>query len=219
MKQTRFLLLSTLLFISSTVFSQNKFSISFRNGTVKPEANIRQSFVDSLNRRAVRAGNRSFVVLQFEQLPSESTRKALSANGIELLEYVSGNAYTATVSGNLKLGGLQQAQVRSVLPLSPQQKNERFFGCQQNSLLGCEGRGNRRRLDQLSQNIDITGATKDTGHMAPVAGRIDRRPVDQAPCKINMGLHIGVIAYSHGHSFPVQALAAICHICIQDIGP
>jgi hypothetical protein len=122
MKLTRLPLLSSLLFFSSVAFAQNNFSIAFRNGAVRPETNIRQSFIDSFNKRALRVNNKSFVVLQFEKLPTEDIRKTLSANGIELLDYVSANAYTASITGNLKTAGLQQAEVRSVVLLSPQQK-------------------------------------------------------------------------------------------------
>jgi hypothetical protein len=127
MKLTRLTLLGIVVFFCSTVLAQNNFSISFRNGALRPDTNIRQSFVDSFNKRAVRVNNKSLVVLQFEKLPNESARKILSANGIELLEYISGNAYTATVRGPLKAVGLQQAQARSIVELAPQQKMNVYF--------------------------------------------------------------------------------------------
>jgi hypothetical protein len=127
MKLNRLLFLGTLLFCSALLFAQNRFSITLRNGAISPEANIRQSFVDSFNKKAIRANSKSFVVLQFENIPTDQTRKTLLANGIELLDYVSGNAYTATVRGDLQTAGLLGAQVRSVVGLSPQQKMNAQF--------------------------------------------------------------------------------------------
>ena len=115
-------LLSTLVLLCSLLHAQNNFSIAFRNGTVRPEANLRKSFIDSFSKKLVRSHNRSLLVLQFENIPSEKERKALSANGIELLEYVSGNAFTATVTGDLTLSALIQGRARSVMELSPRQK-------------------------------------------------------------------------------------------------
>ncbi|MGN6163641.1 MAG: S8 family serine peptidase [Flavisolibacter sp.] len=122
MKLNRLLLLSTLLLLSFISFAQNNFSIAFRSGAIRPEANIRQGFLDSFNKRSLRTNNKSLVVLQFHKIPTDGERKVLQANGIELLDYVSGTAYTATVRGELKPGGLTQAHVRSVVELSPQQK-------------------------------------------------------------------------------------------------
>jgi hypothetical protein len=127
MKLNRLLFLGTLLLSSSLLLAQNKFSIALRNGAISPEANIRQSFVDSFNKKAVRVNNKSFAVLQFENIPTDQTRKTLLANGIELLDYVSGNAYSATIRGDLKTAGLLGAQVRSVVELSAQQKMNVHF--------------------------------------------------------------------------------------------
>ncbi len=121
------MLLGIVVCFCSTVLAQNNFSISFRNGALRPDTNIRQSFVDSFNKRAVRINNKSLVVLQFEKLPNENARKLLSANGIELLEYISGNAYTASVRGKLTAAGLRQAQARSIVELTPQQKMNSYF--------------------------------------------------------------------------------------------
>ncbi|MGZ3895448.1 MAG: S8 family serine peptidase [Flavisolibacter sp.] len=114
-----------IFFLSLSLFSfcqDHDNPIFLRTGTVHPEANIRQGFIDSLNRSAVRVDNTSLVVLQFEKIPGDNIRKALSLGGIELLDYVSGNAYTATIRGDLTAAGLRQAHVRSVLTLSPAQK-------------------------------------------------------------------------------------------------
>lgn len=121
------LLLAAALVCSPVLFAQNPFSITLRTGTVTPQPNLRQSFIDSFNAKAPRVHNKAFVVLQFEKLPTEDERKELAANGIELLDYVSGNAYTASVNGNLKTVGLKKANLRSVIQLTPQQKMSSSF--------------------------------------------------------------------------------------------
>src|SRR5215217_1446493 len=127
MKLNRLPFFSILLFFSSTLPAQNKFSISLKNGAINPELNIRQTFVDSFNKRAIRINDKAFVVLQFETIPTDNIRKELSANGIELLEYVSGNAYTATIRGNLNSSGITQSGIRSIVELTPQQKMNDYF--------------------------------------------------------------------------------------------
>ncbi len=126
MKLNQLLFWAVLLF-PSLLLAQNNFSISLRNGAVTPGPNLRPGFVDSFNKKTARVNNKSLVVLQFEKLPSQAARKVLAANGIELLDYVSGNAYTATVSGNLNAPGLMQAQVRSLVELEPKHKMSTFL--------------------------------------------------------------------------------------------
>lgn len=125
MKLNRFILLPLLLFISSAILAQKKdFTLLLKSGSVGPETNVRQQVIDSFNAKAIRFHNKAFVVLQFESIPSLGTQKLLSANGIELLEYLPNNAYTATIAGKLSLATLQQAKARAILQLSPQQKME-----------------------------------------------------------------------------------------------
>ena len=67
---------------------------------------------------------KTFAILQFETIPAEATKKMLSANGIELLEYIPNNAYTVTISGNPSLTILEQAKARAIFQPSPEQKME-----------------------------------------------------------------------------------------------
>jgi len=124
MKLNRLVILSVLLCLSSLIFAQVDNSIHLKAGLVKKQANIQKSFVDSFNLRSARYQQKTFAVLQFENIPDEATKKILSANGIELLEYIPNNAYTVTISKNLDLNILQQAKARSVFQLTPEQKME-----------------------------------------------------------------------------------------------
>jgi hypothetical protein len=127
MKPNRLLLLSALLIISLTSLAQSQFAVSLRNGQIVPEPNVRQAVLDSFNKTAARHHNKAFLMLQFQQLPTEADRKNLKSQGISLLEYIGSNAYTATVSGALTAAALQTAKVRSVINVAPQQKMHSYF--------------------------------------------------------------------------------------------
>ncbi len=123
MKLNQLLILSTLLLLSCYVLAQNNsHTIFLRNSTIIPAANIRQGYVDSLNTRLVRSNNKALVMIQFDRLPTEDQRKELLNNRLELLDYLSGNTYTATIHGNLYASALSRVKTRSVLELFPEQK-------------------------------------------------------------------------------------------------
>jgi hypothetical protein len=123
MKLNRLPILCTLLLLSSIAFGQgNSNTIFLRNRTIIPAENIRQGYMDSLNARLVRSNNKGLVLIQFNKLPSENQRKDLMSTGVELLEFLSGNAYTATINGNLNASALSRVKTRSVMELAPELK-------------------------------------------------------------------------------------------------
>lgn len=125
MKLNRFALLTALLVLSLAVRAQNKdYHLFLNTGSYLPEPNIKPSLIDSLNTKSRRVNQKTFVVLQFESLPTEEMKKALLANGIQLLDYLPNYAYTATISGSANASVLQQSRLRSLIQLSPQQKME-----------------------------------------------------------------------------------------------
>jgi hypothetical protein len=124
MKLNRLFLLSALLFSSCYLLAQTDNTIQFKNGPVHVQPNIKKAVVDSFNAKAARFNQKTFAVLQFETLPTEAIKKMLSANGIELLEYIPNNAYTVSISGNPNLAILEAAKARSIFQPSPEQKME-----------------------------------------------------------------------------------------------
>jgi hypothetical protein len=123
MKRNRLFLLSVLLTLSTFLFAQD-FSLQLKSGSVQVEPNIRKFAVDSFASRTVRFRQKTFAILQFETIPSEATKKMLSANGIELLEYIPNNAYTVTITGNPSLTALREAKARAIVQPAPEQKME-----------------------------------------------------------------------------------------------
>jgi hypothetical protein len=127
MKPVRLLTLGCLL-LSATLFAQKDVTLPLRNGAITPTANIRTSYLDSFQKALPQFKGKSFIVIQFEQLPTDADRKLMSGSGIELLEYLPPNAYTATISAKLDAALLQWVRARAVVSLSPRQKMDAYLG-------------------------------------------------------------------------------------------
>jgi hypothetical protein len=116
----------TILLCLFSIFSfsqkDTSFALQLRSGKVFTEKNITQENVKSFTEKLQKINGKSFAVLQFEQLPSESIKQELAASGIQLLEYISGNAYTICITKSIDHTILQKAGARSILELSPLQK-------------------------------------------------------------------------------------------------
>lgn len=105
---------------SSLAQDDSRFTLQLQGGSFIPSKNITAVALTAVQQRAL--AGRSFLVLQFEQIPTEAERKQLTAAGIELLDYVPNNAYTATVTGSLDALLLQRVRARAVVELTPAQK-------------------------------------------------------------------------------------------------
>lgn len=104
----------------SSAQDDSRYTLQLQSGAFVPSKNITTEALNGVRQRAV--AGRSFLVLQFEQIPNEAERKQLAAAGIELLDYIPNNAYTAMVTGFLDASLLQRAQARAVVELTPAQK-------------------------------------------------------------------------------------------------
>src|SRR6187399_1081314 len=73
-------------------FSQKDTSsaLQLRSGKIFTEKNITQENVKNFTEQLQKINGKSFAVLQFEQIPSESKKQELAASGIQLLDYISG---------------------------------------------------------------------------------------------------------------------------------
>jgi hypothetical protein len=72
--------------------------------------------------RAFRARGKTFAIIQFEKIPTIEERKQLQQSGIELLDYIPGNAYSVTITGSLNTSTLTRLKARAVIELTPEQK-------------------------------------------------------------------------------------------------
>src|SRR5688572_2903237 len=113
-----------LCIFSITSFSQKDTSsaLQLRSGKIFTEKNITAENVKVFTERLQKVNGKSFAVLQFDQLPSEAKKQELATAGIQLLEYIPGNAYTICITKNIDHTVLQSAGARSILELSAEQK-------------------------------------------------------------------------------------------------
>lgn len=119
-------LLTILLFFSISTFAQQetKFEIRLKGGTFIPHQNISQDSIKVFNEALRESGGMAFVILQFENIPSTVVRQEMQKAGIDLVDYVSGNGYTAIISSQLDPNRLIKWKVRAIASLSPGQKME-----------------------------------------------------------------------------------------------
>ena len=99
--------------------SQNDYNIQLKSGTIRqaemlaPE-NVSESFIQHN-----RLGDFFYLVLQFNELPGESERAALSDLGISLVGYLPHYAFLAKIPADIDFSLLK---VRRVIPFLPQHK-------------------------------------------------------------------------------------------------
>ncbi|GGH41898.1 hypothetical protein GCM10007423_38140 [Dyadobacter endophyticus] len=117
------LLLTTLPLSNAKGQKRQDFQILLKSGSFVPERNVasatsRANAAFSLST----AGQKSFVVIQFDDIPTEEERRQLRTEGIELLDYLPNYAYTATIAAGSNPGALARTQGRAIVELSPEQK-------------------------------------------------------------------------------------------------
>lgn len=125
-------LIAVLLFCAYSSFAQDPqkqqpddpYRLSLKSGSFVPQKNIVNSEISGLNKKAVRFAGKSYLIIQFENIPTENEKKQLHNEGIELLDYIPNNAYTATVTGSLNTTILNRVKARAIVELAPEQKME-----------------------------------------------------------------------------------------------
>ena len=110
--------------ISFSAFSQKigRPKLILKNGSFAPVDNINPAALRELNRKLVPFKRKTFVMIQFDRIPSASQREQLQKEGVELLDYVPDNGYTATVTGSLNDIVLKKAGARSIISPTVTQK-------------------------------------------------------------------------------------------------
>ena len=88
------MLLSSILSVAQ---QSGRYEIRLRGGSFTPDPNISVENIEVLNQQ----GKGCFVLVQFEVLPTTAVKEEMRKSGIHLLDFVPGNAYTATIDGRL----------------------------------------------------------------------------------------------------------------------
>lgn len=126
MRSNPFPLIAVLLLCSFFSAAQNtsRYKLSLNSGEFIPVKNIDDIVEPDGNQRTAKAGVKSFLIIQFENIPTIAERKELKDNGIDLQEYVPNNAFTAVITGAISKAALKKAKARAVVELTPEQKME-----------------------------------------------------------------------------------------------
>lgn len=99
-----------------------RYRLHLLNADFVPTKNISADQLTGLNRKATRINKQSFTIIQFENIPTTQERELLKQSGIELLDYIPNNAYTATIKDSLSFTLLKRVKARAVVDITPQQK-------------------------------------------------------------------------------------------------
>jgi Subtilase family/Secretion system C-terminal sorting domain len=131
MKPNPIPLIAALLLISLSLTAQiskdssgdnKRYKVLLKSRAFIPSKNITADNVDQLNRKVFRTQGKAFAVIQFEKIPTIEERKQLQQSGIELLDYIPGNAYSVTITGSLNISILTRLKARAIVELTPEQK-------------------------------------------------------------------------------------------------
>jgi hypothetical protein len=66
--------------------------------------------------------NKHYVVLQFRSLPDQAVKNALQSAGVELIDYLPKNAYTAAITKDFDINLLKTFAIRSIMQMDANQK-------------------------------------------------------------------------------------------------
>lgn len=115
-------LIFIMMLLNPTVYAQNSsnHNLYLRNGTIIPPANISNLPTGASSLKNAETGR--IVIIQFNAIPDEHSVESLNDAGVELLDYVPENAYTAMVRGIIDSSVLLRTNARAVIELTAAQK-------------------------------------------------------------------------------------------------
>jgi hypothetical protein len=98
------------------------YQIRLKSGSFTPVRNISANSNRGNSLRSLDPGRKSFVIIQFDEIPTREEKQQLKNEGIELLEYIPNYAYTAIITGDGGINALARTKGRSIIELTPEQK-------------------------------------------------------------------------------------------------
>src|SRR5215469_14126264 len=91
-------------FLCSTILAQKPLqAIRFRNGNLSSEKNLLGKRISTQALQDIRYKKKYYLLIQFDQLPSNKERNELASMGVHLYDYVSGNAFLAEIADSTAL--------------------------------------------------------------------------------------------------------------------
>ncbi len=121
---TRFFKLALLFFFPLCTIAQvnQDYNVLLHSGKFIPQENISAVTKISPVFQQSLFNGRHYVVIQFKALPTQLQKDNLKAMGVELLEYIPNNAYTASVSADINISDFRSPLFRSVFQFKPEDK-------------------------------------------------------------------------------------------------
>lgn len=101
---------------------QQEYSLQLKSGAFVPEKNITDEQLAALSSKATRISEQFFLFVQFEKLPDADSRERLRKAGIDLQDYLTGNAFTAVCKSIPSKNILEAAGVRALILPEARQK-------------------------------------------------------------------------------------------------
>jgi Subtilase family/PKD-like domain/Ig-like domain CHU_C associated len=100
------------------------YSLMLNAGKFVPEQNTASLTKNSAVFQQSLFDDKYYVTIQFTSLPTEAAKVQMKVAGIELLDYIPYNAYTAAVSQTIDPAIFRNFSIRSVIQFSPAQKTD-----------------------------------------------------------------------------------------------
>lgn len=112
------------LIVSMSVSAQKDqdYRILLHSGEFVPEKNIGVITKNSPVFQNSLFGEKHYVTIQFNALPDNATKERLKASGIELIDYIPNNAYTASIARDVSPETLRSFSIRSIFQFTAIQK-------------------------------------------------------------------------------------------------
>ncbi|MEO6489004.1 MAG: S8 family serine peptidase [Ferruginibacter sp.] len=88
--------------------------VRFANGDLSTGNNVRRGTFSKTTLLNSISGEKYYVLVQFAILPSEEIKKQLLADGVELNEYIPGNAFLATINTSFNFSNADQYNIASI---------------------------------------------------------------------------------------------------------
>jgi hypothetical protein len=108
-----------LLFLPFSLMAQKTqdYNILLHSGKFTPAANLANLSKKSAVFEKSSFLDQHYLVIQFSQLPNEQEKDQLMNDGIQLIDYIPNNAFTAVLTANFHLEGLRKTPARSIFRL------------------------------------------------------------------------------------------------------
>ena len=121
---TRFFKLVIMLFfpVCLTAQASQDYNVLLHSGKFIPEENISSITKASTVLQQSLFNGKNYVVIQFKVLPTQLQKDKLKADGIELIDYIPNNAYTASVSAAANISAIKSVLFRAVFQFKPTDK-------------------------------------------------------------------------------------------------